>query len=230
MERLHRSGSGESIGRWYWQYLGIRVLWIECATLLGIHDNPFLTNSPRMNIDLMPEHLVIVSGNYVGLMSGSRPARQHCHRSCRPAKSVCSRTKCGARRVARESIPRCRRYHRPIVCPPNFWSDHSRRRNPIGTLTTRNMRRKRPGSCLRRRRHRIVRGFCYAGQDDGGVVLAGSASRLRCAAKGEIDHGAYTIDRVSRRRLMTMASVSAGAALPHAHSSPIAARSSRSFR
>jgi pyruvate/2-oxoglutarate dehydrogenase complex dihydrolipoamide dehydrogenase (E3) component len=33
----------------------------------GIHDVPFLTNSSMMNIDFLPEHLVIVGGSYVGL-------------------------------------------------------------------------------------------------------------------------------------------------------------------
>ncbi len=33
----------------------------------GIHDVPFLTNSSMMEIDLLPEHLVIVGGSYVGL-------------------------------------------------------------------------------------------------------------------------------------------------------------------
>ena len=33
----------------------------------GVHDVPFLTNSSMMDIDLVPEHLVIVGGSYVGL-------------------------------------------------------------------------------------------------------------------------------------------------------------------
>jgi pyruvate/2-oxoglutarate dehydrogenase complex dihydrolipoamide dehydrogenase (E3) component len=33
----------------------------------GIHDAPFLTNSSIMDIDFLPEHLVIVGGSYVGL-------------------------------------------------------------------------------------------------------------------------------------------------------------------
>ncbi len=33
----------------------------------GIHDVPFLTNSSIMNIDFLPEHLIIVGGSYVGL-------------------------------------------------------------------------------------------------------------------------------------------------------------------
>ena len=33
----------------------------------GIHDAPFLTNSSMMDIDFLPEHLVIVGGGYVGL-------------------------------------------------------------------------------------------------------------------------------------------------------------------
>jgi len=35
--------------------------------LPGIHDVPFLTNSSMMDIDFLPEHLVIVGGSYVGL-------------------------------------------------------------------------------------------------------------------------------------------------------------------
>ena len=33
----------------------------------GIHDVPFLTNSSIMDIDFLPEHLIIVGGSYVGL-------------------------------------------------------------------------------------------------------------------------------------------------------------------
>lgn len=33
----------------------------------GIHDVPFLTNSSMMDIDSLPEHLVVVGGSYVGL-------------------------------------------------------------------------------------------------------------------------------------------------------------------
>jgi pyruvate/2-oxoglutarate dehydrogenase complex dihydrolipoamide dehydrogenase (E3) component len=33
----------------------------------GIHDVPFLTNSSMMDIDFLPEHLLIVGGSYVGL-------------------------------------------------------------------------------------------------------------------------------------------------------------------
>jgi len=33
----------------------------------GIHDVPFLTNSSMMEVDFLPEHLVIVGGSYVGL-------------------------------------------------------------------------------------------------------------------------------------------------------------------
>ncbi|HEV3303239.1 MAG TPA: FAD-containing oxidoreductase [Planctomycetaceae bacterium] len=33
----------------------------------GIHDVPFLTNSSMMDVDFLPEHLVIVGGSYVGL-------------------------------------------------------------------------------------------------------------------------------------------------------------------
>jgi pyruvate/2-oxoglutarate dehydrogenase complex dihydrolipoamide dehydrogenase (E3) component len=36
----------------------------------GIHDVPFLTNSSMMDIDFLPEHLVIVGGSYVGLEFG----------------------------------------------------------------------------------------------------------------------------------------------------------------
>src|ERR1051325_1042151 len=36
-------------------------------SLKGINDVPFLTNSSMMGIDLLPEHLVIVGGSYVGL-------------------------------------------------------------------------------------------------------------------------------------------------------------------
>ena len=33
----------------------------------GIHDVPFLTNSSMMDIDFLPEHLIIVGGSYIGL-------------------------------------------------------------------------------------------------------------------------------------------------------------------
>ncbi len=33
----------------------------------GVHDVPFLTNSSMMDIDFLPEHLIIVGGSYVGL-------------------------------------------------------------------------------------------------------------------------------------------------------------------
>jgi len=33
----------------------------------GIHDVPFFTNSSMMDIDFLPEHLIIVGGSYVGL-------------------------------------------------------------------------------------------------------------------------------------------------------------------
>jgi len=33
----------------------------------GVHDAPFLTNSSMMEVDFLPEHLVIVGGGYVGL-------------------------------------------------------------------------------------------------------------------------------------------------------------------
>jgi pyruvate/2-oxoglutarate dehydrogenase complex dihydrolipoamide dehydrogenase (E3) component len=35
--------------------------------MLGIHEVPFLTNSSIMEVDFLPEHLVIVGGSYVGL-------------------------------------------------------------------------------------------------------------------------------------------------------------------
>src|SRR5207344_2624838 len=33
----------------------------------GIQDVPFLTNSSMMDVDFLPEHLVIVGGSYIGL-------------------------------------------------------------------------------------------------------------------------------------------------------------------
>ena len=33
----------------------------------GVHDVPFLTNSSMMDVDFLPEHLLIVGGSYVGL-------------------------------------------------------------------------------------------------------------------------------------------------------------------
>src|SRR5690349_9222109 len=36
----------------------------------GIHDVPFLTNSSMMDVDFLPEHLVIVGGSYIGLGFG----------------------------------------------------------------------------------------------------------------------------------------------------------------
>jgi pyruvate/2-oxoglutarate dehydrogenase complex dihydrolipoamide dehydrogenase (E3) component len=33
----------------------------------GIHDVPFLTNSSMMEVDFLPEHLIVVGGSYVGL-------------------------------------------------------------------------------------------------------------------------------------------------------------------
>jgi pyruvate/2-oxoglutarate dehydrogenase complex dihydrolipoamide dehydrogenase (E3) component len=36
----------------------------------GIHDVPFLTNSTMMDIDFLPDHLVIVGGSYIGLEFG----------------------------------------------------------------------------------------------------------------------------------------------------------------
>jgi pyruvate/2-oxoglutarate dehydrogenase complex dihydrolipoamide dehydrogenase (E3) component len=36
----------------------------------GIHDVPFLTNSAMVDVDVLPEHLVIVGGGYIGLEFG----------------------------------------------------------------------------------------------------------------------------------------------------------------
>lgn len=36
----------------------------------GIHDVPFLTNSSMMDVDFVPEHLIIVGGSYIGLEFG----------------------------------------------------------------------------------------------------------------------------------------------------------------
>ena len=36
----------------------------------GIHDVPFLTNSSMLDVDFLPEHLVIVGGSYIGLEFG----------------------------------------------------------------------------------------------------------------------------------------------------------------
>jgi pyruvate/2-oxoglutarate dehydrogenase complex dihydrolipoamide dehydrogenase (E3) component len=33
----------------------------------GVHDVPFLTNSSMMDVDFIPEHLIVVGGSYVGL-------------------------------------------------------------------------------------------------------------------------------------------------------------------
>ena len=33
----------------------------------GVHDISFLTNSSIMDVDILPEHLVVVGGSYVGL-------------------------------------------------------------------------------------------------------------------------------------------------------------------
>ena len=38
--------------------------------MTGIHDVPFLTNSSMMDVDFLPEHLVVVGGSYVGLEFG----------------------------------------------------------------------------------------------------------------------------------------------------------------
>ena len=36
----------------------------------GVHDVPFLTNSSMMDVDFLPEHLIVVGGSYVGLEFG----------------------------------------------------------------------------------------------------------------------------------------------------------------
>jgi pyruvate/2-oxoglutarate dehydrogenase complex dihydrolipoamide dehydrogenase (E3) component len=36
----------------------------------GVHEVPFLTNSSMMDVDFLPEHLVIVGGSYIGLEFG----------------------------------------------------------------------------------------------------------------------------------------------------------------
>ena len=36
----------------------------------GVHDVPFLTNSSMMDVDFLPEHLVVVGGSYIGLEFG----------------------------------------------------------------------------------------------------------------------------------------------------------------
>ncbi len=36
----------------------------------GVHDVPFLTNSSMMEVDFLPQHLIIVGGSYVGLEFG----------------------------------------------------------------------------------------------------------------------------------------------------------------
>lgn len=36
----------------------------------GIHDVPFLNNSSMMNVDFLPEHLIVVGGSYIGLEFG----------------------------------------------------------------------------------------------------------------------------------------------------------------
>jgi pyruvate/2-oxoglutarate dehydrogenase complex dihydrolipoamide dehydrogenase (E3) component len=35
--------------------------------LPGIHEVPFLTNSSMMDVDFLPEHLLVVGGSYIGL-------------------------------------------------------------------------------------------------------------------------------------------------------------------
>jgi len=39
-------------------------------TFPGIHDVPFFTNSSMVDVDFLPEHLVIVGGSYIGLEFG----------------------------------------------------------------------------------------------------------------------------------------------------------------
>ena len=39
-------------------------------SMSGIHDVPFLTNSSMMDVDFVPEHLIIVGGSYIGLEFG----------------------------------------------------------------------------------------------------------------------------------------------------------------
>jgi len=41
----------------------------------GIQDVPFLTNSSMMDVDFLPEHLVIVGGSYIGLELGQKYRR-----------------------------------------------------------------------------------------------------------------------------------------------------------
>ena len=36
----------------------------------GVHDVPYLTNSSMMDVDLLPEHLIVVGGSYIGLEFG----------------------------------------------------------------------------------------------------------------------------------------------------------------
>lgn len=38
--------------------------------MLGIQDVPFLTNSSMMDVDFLPEHLVVIGGSYIGLEFG----------------------------------------------------------------------------------------------------------------------------------------------------------------
>jgi pyruvate/2-oxoglutarate dehydrogenase complex dihydrolipoamide dehydrogenase (E3) component len=38
--------------------------------LPGVHDTPFLTNSSMMDVDFLPEHLMVIGGSYVGLEFG----------------------------------------------------------------------------------------------------------------------------------------------------------------
>jgi len=47
----------------------------------GIHDVPFLTNSSMMDVDFLPEHLVIVGGSYVAL-EFAQSLTINCKRTC----------------------------------------------------------------------------------------------------------------------------------------------------
>ena len=33
----------------------------------GVHDVPYLTSSSIMEVDFLPEHLIVVGGSYIGL-------------------------------------------------------------------------------------------------------------------------------------------------------------------
>jgi len=47
--------------------------------MLGLQDVPFLTNSSMMDVDFLPEHLVIVGGSYIGLEFGQMYRRFGSH-------------------------------------------------------------------------------------------------------------------------------------------------------